>query len=144
MTDQEMRVDRDGTWYWEGQEMTRLDIVQIFAGHLVRDANGGYRIVMNDQSHPVMVEDVPFVVQELDIQESGIGLLLKDGRRVPMPAGSVVLKEDVPYLSLFHGFDTKLSRHAWWQLHDYIKETEKGYELVIGTNIWPLIMDQTP
>jgi len=144
MADQEMRVNQEGNWYWEGQEMTRLDIVQMFAEHLVRDAKGGYRVVMDGQSHPVVVEDVPFVIREVEILESGIILNLKDGRQLPMPPGEVVLKSDAPYLSLFHGLDTKFSRHAWWHLHDFIKETKAGFQLAAGRMVWPLVMEQTP
>ncbi|MEW6662135.1 MAG: DUF1285 domain-containing protein [Bacillota bacterium] len=144
MVNQELRIDQEGTWYWEGQEMTRLDIVLMFAKHMVQDAQGGYRVVMDGQCHPVVVEDVPFVVREVEVKESGITLNLKDGRQIPMPAGKVVLKADVPYLSLFHGLDTKFSRHAWWQLHNFIKETKEGFQLAAGGSAWPLVMEQTP
>jgi hypothetical protein len=144
MNEQELRIDREGSWYWEGQEMTRLDIVKMFAENLIKDADGGYQVIMDGQTHPVLVEDVPFVIREVEIEENDVTMILKDGRQLAMPDGEIVLKGDVPYLSLFQGLDAKFSRHAWRRFLDYINESEIGFKLFAGGRVWPLVTGEIP
>lgn len=137
---QEMRIAEDGTWYWEGREMFRLEIVQLFSTHLCRTEDGNYYISWNNQTHPVVVEDAPFFVKAVYPGENDFMMLLSDGRELPMPEGDIVLKNGKPYVTLKWPLDTKLSRGAFWQLSPYMRQRDDGgYEVNYKGKTWRIV-----
>jgi len=40
--DVDMRIDRDGVWYYHGSPINRKELVCLFASVLTRDADGAY------------------------------------------------------------------------------------------------------
>ncbi|MBC7342234.1 MAG: DUF1285 domain-containing protein [Clostridia bacterium] len=126
----ELRIGADGEWYWEGNHITRSDVLSIFVHHLERHQDGSYWVSYKGQSYPVTVEDVPFwaeAVEEVKANgaPAGLKVRLKGGREVELPEGTIELAADgTPYLSLFGVRDTKLSRSAYWQLSRYLVPPE--------------------
>ena len=59
MSVQEIRIKNDGKWYADDRLMFRKAIVKLFATNLVRDENDQYFIKLNQETFPVVVEDVP-------------------------------------------------------------------------------------
>ena len=45
----DIRIDKDGIWYYEGNEMFRKDILSTFFEELDRDDTGRYVIRHNDR-----------------------------------------------------------------------------------------------
>lgn len=123
MQDYEIRIDKEGTWYYHDNKMFRLELVAFLASHLQK-IDGEYYICWQDQKVPVAVEDVPFVINGVFFDGTQLKGRLADGREVILPAGTeVVLQGDIPYVSLFGGeCDTRFTRAAYWQLLPYIVE----------------------
>jgi hypothetical protein len=45
----EIRIDREGVWYYRNMEMIRTEIIQYLYRHLHRDSDGNYRIELNHE-----------------------------------------------------------------------------------------------
>jgi hypothetical protein len=119
----EIRIKKDGKWYADGREMFRIPIVNLFATHLKRDETGEYYIHLQDETFPVVVEDVPFTVVGAYRENGPLNLVLHDEQEIelgkPIP---LYFREGVPYLSFKWENDTRLSRSAFWMISNYLKE----------------------
>jgi hypothetical protein len=131
-------IDKEGIWYADGLVMIRKEIIKLFADHLKRGEDGGYHIEWQGKPYPVRVEDVPFLVQSADLQDGKVLLQLYDSRTLPMPAGSILLKNNVPYLSLFWNMDTRISQNAYSRLSENVLGRDGSYFIRYGGQEWPL------
>lgn len=57
-----IRIDKEGVWYYKGNEMFRKDIVNLFYRNLKRDETGRYYIEFENDLASLDVEDTAFVV----------------------------------------------------------------------------------
>jgi len=69
--DLNMRIARDGTWFYHGSPIGRKPLVKLFASVLRREADGTYWLVTPVERGRVEVEDVPFTAVELAVIGSG-------------------------------------------------------------------------
>ena len=69
--DLNMRIARDGTWFYHGSPIGRKPRVKLFASVLRREASGEYWLVTPAERGRVEVEDAPFVAVELAVEGSG-------------------------------------------------------------------------
>ena len=60
-----MRIARDGTWYYQGSPIGRKELVCLFASVLKREADGSYWLETPAERGRIEVEDAPFVAVEL-------------------------------------------------------------------------------
>lgn len=125
MWNDEIRIASDGTWYYNGNKMFRMEIVGMLSAHL-QYKDDQYYVCWMRQEMPVVVEDVPFVITGVFAHEDGLEARLMDERVIDLPETEVFWQDDIPYLSLFteSRLDTKLSRSAFWQITPYLVEKE--------------------
>jgi hypothetical protein len=57
----DMRIARDGSWHYQGSEISRAKLVKLFASILIREDDGSYHLVTPVEQARITVEDVPFV-----------------------------------------------------------------------------------
>jgi len=67
----DMRIARDGTWFYHGSPIGRIALVKLFATVLRRDDEGDYWLITPAERGRIAVEDVPFVAVE--VQADGAG-----------------------------------------------------------------------
>ena len=118
---QEIKITRDGKWYFGDAEMFRRNILHILAKNINRDETGAYYIEMGEELNPLMVEDVPFLATGI-IEEDGrpIKLVFHDLQEMELEHElKLYLRGDVPYISFRWPADTRLSRGVYWKLSDY-------------------------
>jgi hypothetical protein len=130
-----IKIDKEGVWYYNGQEMFRKDIVNLFYSCLKRDESGKYVIEMENDWCFIEVEDAPFVVKTVFKSLSGeqgeketIQLLLNDSTSEELdPSTLRVGKDNVLYCSVKNGeFDARFSRASYYQIAEFIEyEKEK-------------------
>ena len=60
-----LRIDRDGTWYYQGSPIGRKGLVKLFASVLRREDDGRYYLVTPVEKVPIEVEAMPFVAVEM-------------------------------------------------------------------------------
>jgi len=134
-----MRIDKEGIWYFRGEEMTRLDIVQYFYKHLRSDDKGSFYIEIDAERCSVDVEDVPYVITSVSLiptqcdDESCLVLSLSDGSREILDCKKSLRmgRDNVLYSTVREGkFEARFSRPAYYQLCRYIE-----YDPVKGTYV---------
>lgn len=82
-------IDGNGDWFNNGIKVVHERIFRLFNESLRMDSHGAYYLKINEQTCPVKVEDTPYVVRGVFMENDARGrdtmwLLLNDGRRVPL------------------------------------------------------------
>jgi hypothetical protein len=118
-----IRIAKDGTWFYEGAEMFRREIVHFFYQYLKIDSDGNYLIEMpgdpGDRCY-VEVEDTAFVVQAVEgvrplpAGEEGLFIRLSDDTEEALDPESLQTGADnILYCSVRGGlFRARFSRAA--------------------------------
>ena len=70
--DLNMRIARDGTWFYEGTPIGRKRLVRLFSRILRHDEDGKYYLVTPVEKVGIEVEDAPFIGVEM--KRSGAGI----------------------------------------------------------------------
>ena len=125
----DLRIDREGVWFYRGAEMAREDIIKLFYQHLQKDASGHYYIQIGKQRFQVEVEDTAYVVQAVrwvggsHTSEECIYLYLSDGSIEELDPGTLCIsKENIPYCKIRSGrFDARFSLSSYYQLTEHIQ-----------------------
>lgn len=118
---QDIKITREGKWFFGDAEMFRRNILQILAKNINRDENGCYFIEMGSERNPLIVEDVPFLAVGI-VEDDGqpVKLVFHDLQEMDLDHEMrLYIKEDVPYISYRWVADTRLSRGVYWKLSDY-------------------------
>jgi len=130
----DIRIDREGAWYYRGAEMFRKDIVDLLYRHLRRDEKGRYLIVFENDRSYVDVEDTPFVIKAIyrspsHERDDSIDLLMPDGAMEKLdPSTLRVGDNDALYCTISrNGFDARFSRASYYQIAEYIEEDQDTY-----------------
>lgn len=63
--DLDMRIDRNGVWYYHGSPIGRKELVRLFSTVLRRDDAGDYWLITPAELGRIEVEDAPFMAVEL-------------------------------------------------------------------------------
>lgn len=69
--DLDMRIARDGTWYYLGSPIGRKPLVALFSSVIRYDEDGKYYLVTPVEKIGITVEDAPFVAVEMFQKGSG-------------------------------------------------------------------------
>ncbi len=145
-TPADLRIDRDGRWYANGLQVVHEKIFDLFCKSLIRE-NGTYFIRIGEQINPVIVEDVPFSVRGLYVENTEDGndiirLLLNDGRTIDLDP---VTLRAVDEMSVYCGIpgtnmEAKFSKDALPMFSRYLEQddTSGGYYLEINGNRYDL------
>jgi uncharacterized protein len=124
--DLDIRIARDGTWYYRGSPIRRLPLVKLFASVLRREADGRYFLVTPAERGRVEVDDVPFLAVELTATGCGHDqrLMLRTNLDDIVTAGpdhrlrfeTSARDETVPYILVRSGLEARLSRPVLYDL----------------------------
>ena len=68
--DLDMRIARDGTWFYQGTPIGRPGLVKLFSSILKRE-NGKYFLVTPVEKVGITVDDAPFVAIDFEVQGEG-------------------------------------------------------------------------
>ena len=122
-----LRIDRDGGWFHEGEEVSHEGILASLRRGLQVDAAGHF-LQIGPVRVPVEVEAAPFAVVRFEAEGDGFALWLSDGSREALEPGSLRLREGhVPYCRVKGGrFEARFSRAAAWQLLQRVKAQPGG------------------
>jgi hypothetical protein len=112
-----LRIDREGEWFHEDEEVTHEGILASLRQGLQVDPAGHF-LQIGPVRVPVQVEDAPFSVVRFEVDGDGFALVLNDGNREALDPATLRLRAgDVPYCRVKGGrFEARFSRAAAWQL----------------------------
>ena len=128
-----LRIDKEGRWFFQDEEITHRKTYLLFSQNLTRDESGRTILRIGQEQCLVEVEDAPFVVKSLDfvLSDGGelksIWLILNDETREQLNQATLRIgAENVPYCRVRAGkFEARFSRGAYQLLLPYIQQDEK-------------------
>ena len=130
-----LRIDREGDWLHEDEEVTHAGILAHLRNSLRVDSEGHY-LQIGPVRAPVDVEDAPFVILRVEREGERLMLTVNDLSREPLaPATLRFGAGGVPYCRVKDGrFEARLSRAATYQLLQYVESDDAGGQgvLVLG------------
>lgn len=143
--DIDMRIDRNGTWYYHGSPIGRQELVKLFASVLKRDESGDFWLITPVEKARIQVEDAPFLAVELFIE--GIGQDQKLTIRTNID-DIVTIDDDhplevefdpktaepAPYITIRDGIRARLSRPVYYELVELGEEAPHDGDVYYG--IW--------
>lgn len=126
-------IRRDGSWWHEGGEITRPELVRLFSG-VLRLESEEYWLVTPVEKLKIRVDDVPFMATKLDILKDdnndqllvfttnvGDKVLLGENNRLCVEIDSKT-GEPSPYLHVRHGLNALVSRSIYYELVELGKQ----------------------
>jgi hypothetical protein len=142
MENSDIRIDKEGVWYYKGAHMFRKDILCVFFEHLKMDECGKYLIEMGEERCYLNVEDTAFVVEsvnKIQLPDDGhvqIDILLSDDSCEKLEMNSLHIgRDNVLYCRVKEGkFAARFSRKSYYQLAEFIEQSENGNNYFIDLN----------
>lgn len=143
--DFDIRIARDGSWFYRGSSIHRMALVRLFSRVLERDASGQYWLATPAERGRITVEDAPFVAVALAVENPGprqrltfrtnvddiVALDLAHPLRV---AEDVVTRTPLPYILVRDGLEARIARPVFYELVDLGREEQLGVETSFG--VW--------
>ena len=139
-----IRVDRDGTWYYEGREIIRKKILSLFYESVHLDENGYYLEIKGERAR-LDVEDTVFIVKEAELvkkNEEVFIIWLNDGSQERLDLSTFRIAEgNVPYCLVKEGrFPARFMRLPYYQVarHAQHDEDTDEYFILLNERQYPL------
>lgn len=126
--DIDMRIARDGTWFYLGTPIGRPELVRLFASILRRDGDD-YVLVTPVEKVGIVVEDAPFVAVDFTATGAGVAQTLDFFTNVGDSAEAgpdhairverdPVTGEPAPYVHVRAGLEALIDRKSFYRLVD--------------------------
>jgi len=133
-----IKVDKDGTWYYEGREIIRKEILSLFYESLHLD-DEGYYIEIDGERARLEVEDTVFLVQGAELINDGeeaFWIRLNDGSQERLNLHTFRIAEgNVPYCMVKGGrFPARFLRLPFYQVAQHAQHDEDADEYFILLN----------
>jgi hypothetical protein len=141
--DLDMRIARDGTWFYRGSPINRVSLVKLFASVLRREPDGRYWLVTPAERGRVTVEDVPFIAVAVDAEgeerdrnlifRTNLDEIVTAGPDHPLRIETAADGTPAPYilvrpgLEAGPGLEARLARAVFYELAEL-----GGEELIAG------------
>jgi hypothetical protein len=142
--DLEMRIARDGTWFYRGSPIGRLPLVKLFASVLRREADGRYWLVTPAERGRIEVEGAPFLAVAVTVEGAGrdqqlifrtnLDEFVTAGPDNPLRVETAASGEPAPYILLRDGLEARLARPVFYELVELGTEERIGAATQFG--VW--------
>ena len=152
MENSDIRIDKEGVWYYKGAYMFRKEILSVFFEHLKIDECGKYLIELGEERCYLDVEDTAFIiaaVYKTQLPDNGraqIDILLSDDSCEKLEMQSLhVGRDNVLYCRVKERkFTARFSRNSYYQLAEFIEQSEDGNHFFINLNGEKYMISETP
>jgi len=121
----DMRIARDGTWYFRGSPIDRPAMVRLFSTVLRREADGSHALVTPVEKLTIEVEGTAFRATQMTMSDEGerrrIGLTLDSGDALIVgpehPLAVIDLPDGPsPRVAVRFGLEAELARPLYYEL----------------------------
>ena len=127
-------LDKEGRWFHEGVEVTHARTCLLFAKNIRRDPTGRYYVRVGPESAEVVVEDAPYTIRSVTVQETHDGrpqdyiLHLNDETQESLESGSLFVgDENVMYCKVKEGSErARFLRAAYYQICSRLEYDERS------------------
>ncbi len=131
--DLDMRIARDGTWFYYGSPIKRERMVRLFSTILRHDDDGKFYLVTPVEKIGIKVDDAPFVAIDMDVEGTGEEQVLRFRTNVgdETVAGSdhpihmefqSETKEPAPYVHVRDRLEALINRAVYYRMVDLAVE----------------------
>lgn len=135
--DLDIRIARDGTWFYLGSPIGRKPLVELFASVLRKDEDGRHYLVTPVEKIGITVEDAPLLAVELAVdgegQSQNVTLRTNMGDLVAVgPDHPIRFEKEAetgglkPYVLVRGRLEALFTRALMYQLADLLVEKEDG------------------
>ena len=122
--DIDMRIARDGTWFYLGTPMGRHALVKLFAGIIRRDGND-YFLVTPVEKVGIKVDDAPFIAVDFNPVAGGLEFVTNvEDRAIAGPDHPIRVERDPvtgepsPYILIRRNLEALIDRKSFYRLVD--------------------------
>lgn len=151
--DLDMRIARDGTWYYLGTPITRPAMVRLFSSILKREG-GRYYLVTPVEKVGITVDDAPFVAVDVEASGQGaaqrltftthVGDRVTAGPDTPLRVvRDAQSDEPAPYVMVRAGLEALIDRKTFYRLIDLGTDHEGWFGLWSDGAFFPVVPTNT-
>jgi hypothetical protein len=141
----DIRIARDGSWFYRGSPINRAALVTLFSSVLERDAAGDYWLVTPAERGRIDVDDAPFLAVALELANPGPAQALRFQTNVEAWVAldvahplrlrrDTVTGADIPYILVRQRLEARLARPVYYELMELGREERVGDTTQFG--IW--------
>ncbi|HYM01981.1 MAG TPA: DUF1285 domain-containing protein [Stellaceae bacterium] len=141
----DIRIARDGTWFYRESPIRRLPLIRLFSTVLRRDDDGTFWLITPAERGRITVDDAPFVAVELLVHGTGReqevifrtnidDTVAADAEHPLRVVTDSATGEPNPYIMVRNGLEARLNRPVFYQLVDLGREEWVGDKTLFG--IW--------
>ncbi|MDW4498277.1 DUF1285 domain-containing protein [Sulfitobacter sp. D35] len=147
--DLDMRIARDGTWFYLGTPINRPALVRLFSSILKKE-KGRYFLVTPVEKVGIVVDDAPFVAVDFDVEgqdetqeltfETHVGDRVAAG-----PDNTIRVARDAetgepsPYVHVRAGLEALIDRKSFYRLVELGTERDGWFGVWSGGTFFPII-----
>ena len=139
----QMRIGRDGTWYYQESPIRRIELVKLFATVLKRDSEGVFWLETPVERGRIEVDDAPFTAVEVRAERTDGAQILRfrtnlDAEIVAGPEHPIRVEidsetgEPSPYILVRDGLEALILRPVFYELVELAEEVAQGGGRVMG------------
>jgi hypothetical protein len=140
--DIDMRIARDGAWYYHGSPIERRQLVKLFGSILKRDVQGDFWLETPVEKCRIQVEDAPFQAVEMSVDGGGQNQRLSfrtnvDDIVIAGPENQIRVMidsetgEPSPYLQVREGIEALITRAVFYDLVELAVEEQDNDRTVL-------------
>ncbi len=143
--DLDMRIARDGTWYYLGSPIGRKQLVSLFSGVIRLDEDGKYYLVTPVEKIGITVDDAPFVAVEMFVKGNGADQIISFRTHVDdfvivdeKHSIRMIFDKDTaepsPYVTVRVNLEALIARSVFYDLVELAEETKIDGQMKFG--VW--------
>ena len=147
--DLDMRIARDGTWFYEGTPIGRFELARLFST-ILKLEDGKYFLVTPVEKVGITVDDAPFVAVDFTVTgdgadqsltfETNMGdLSVADEENAIRVVRDPETGEPAPYIHIRAGLEALIDRKSFYRLVDIGAHHDDWFGLWSGGVFFPII-----
>ena len=134
-------IDKEGQWFYQGQQIVNRQVYLLFSQSLEQDGNGRYILRIGQETCPIAVEDTPFVVTDIypvsegDSGKNSFIIRLNDETEEVLNLETLFVgKDNVLYCAVKEGkFRARFLRPSYYRLAEHIvQEAEDRFYIPLN------------
>lgn len=136
--DLDMRIARDGTWFYQGTPIGRPGLVKLFSSILRKDGEK-YFLVTPVEKVGITVDDAPFVAQDFEVAGGAITFTTHVGDvAIAGPDNPIRVERDpdtgepAPYVLIRANLEALIDRKSFYRLVEIGEEADHAGESWFG------------
>ncbi|MEM7208388.1 MAG: DUF1285 domain-containing protein [Pseudomonadota bacterium] len=145
----EIRIDSKGDWYYRESFIQRPELVALFASVLLCE-DDRYFLITPVEKLQIEVEDVPFIIVDMDIHNEHdiqhLALTTNVGDRIIVgPQNPIEVRyqktsdTDIPYVLVRANLYARVNRAVYYRMVDACVEIEGFHGISSGGQFFPLV-----